>query len=164
MRVISLWTTRFNSYRVKSDNLSLSLTKYVLVWIMVYTCIQYMLHIRLEAFRIDGYVKSSFLNLPLHLNVDKFDKIDKYYIRYCWSIFLQYNACIYTNCTFRTILNNWWHYIYETLSSRIILHSITFIWSWKVFFVQDVYYRIHDIWCFVLVQVITSKGMFLHCK
>lgn len=46
---------------------------------MVYTCIQYMLHIRLEAFRIDGYVESSFLNLPLHLNVDKFDKIDKYY-------------------------------------------------------------------------------------
>lgn len=34
-----------------------------------------MLHIRLEAFRIDGYVESSFLNLPLHLNVDKFDKL-----------------------------------------------------------------------------------------
>lgn len=39
-----------------------------------------MLYIRLEIFRIDGYVESSFLNFLFYLNVDKFDKIDKYYI------------------------------------------------------------------------------------
>lgn len=48
-------------------------------------------------------------------------------------VFLQYSACIFTNCTIRMVLNNWWHHIYKTLSSRGMLHIIKLKWNWQVF-------------------------------